>query len=290
MSAELERYISHGHHTVDGWLSDVAIELIVLLAHVQQHELSIHGPVCEIGVHHGRFLILLALLQARDAKVGAWDLFSQQDQNVDLSGSGDRALFEKNVARHIGPLDERYLIQEVNSLELTAERVCEQLDGRPVLFSIDGGHTKSVVLHDLEVACHSVASGGIVILDDYMHPVWPEVTEALHTYLPKDDSVLPICSGGGKLFLVKDPQVHFRERLVAAVLRHYGFNREQYERQHSSQPDRHCRVMELFGHDIVMLFTSQQIGVVERPEPRERWNPLGSLRSLAKGVRDSLFH
>ena len=288
MSAELERYISHGHHTVDGWLSDVAIELIVLLAHVQQHELSIHGPVCEIGVHHGRFLILLALLQARDAKVGAWDLFSQQDQNVDLSGSGDRALFERNLARHIGPLDERYVIQEVNSLELTAERVREQLNGRPVLFSIDGGHTKSIVLHDLKTAYHSIAVGGIVILDDYLHPVWPEVTEALHTYLPKADSLLPICSGGGKLFLVKDPQAQFRERLAAAVLRHYGFTGQKYQFQHSSKLDRHCRVMELFGHDVVVVLTSEQIGPVEMPDPRRRKNPMGLLSSLAKGVRNRL--
>jgi peptide chain release factor 2 len=53
----------------------------------------------EIGVHHGRLFIPMALARRPGERALAIDVFEDQHLNVDHSGKGDRARFEENVAR-----------------------------------------------------------------------------------------------------------------------------------------------------------------------------------------------
>src|SRR5688572_16645150 len=92
----LERYARSGHRQVQGWLSEIGIALI-LEGCRQQAEWQVRGSICEIGVHHGRLFILLHLATAPDERSVAWDLFEQQDENVDRSGKGNRQRFLENI-------------------------------------------------------------------------------------------------------------------------------------------------------------------------------------------------
>src|SRR5262245_20325013 len=86
---DVDEYLKRGQRRVEGWLTPLAAEALVDLAGIQKR-LEIRGPICEVGVHHGKLFILLHLLTiAPEASVG-WDLFERQGENVDQSGRGDR--------------------------------------------------------------------------------------------------------------------------------------------------------------------------------------------------------
>lgn len=50
------------------------------------------------------------------------------------------------------------------------------------LFSADGCYTREHTLNNLVTASECVSAGGVVILDDFMQPHWPGVTEAVNDF------------------------------------------------------------------------------------------------------------
>ncbi len=192
-------YFQHGHAQVAGWLQRDAL-LLTLGLHRAQRAAGQGGAVAEIGVHHGKFFIALALLAAPAEPALAVDVFERQDLNPDGSGHGDRAAFETNLARwrvrHATTLAR-------DSLTLTPAEILG-LTGPIRLFSVDGAHTRRHAGHDLMLAATCLAPGGVVLLDDFCQPAWPGVTEAaiLHLHDPAC-TVAPLAICGGKLFLVR---------------------------------------------------------------------------------------
>lgn len=215
MQTPLDSYRSTGHETVDGWLMHGAIETTCDLAAMQRVS-GIQGPVCEIGVHHGRLFILLHLLSADSERSLAVDLFDMQHENVDNSGMGSRDALLRNLCRHGCDLGRIELLAE-NSLRLTASRIIESCRGRPRLFSIDGGHTAEVTSHDLMLAHEAVCDGGIVILDDYFNPAWPAVSEGACAFMQRHNAdLVPIAITSNKFFFAKGekPAHAYRRRLI----------------------------------------------------------------------------
>jgi hypothetical protein len=82
------------HRAVPGWLNEGAISAVIAFAKWQD-ENNVHGDVAEIGVHHGRFFILLANLRRRHERAFAIDIFGDQHLNVDKSGQGDLSKYGK---------------------------------------------------------------------------------------------------------------------------------------------------------------------------------------------------
>jgi hypothetical protein len=181
---------------VEGWLTPMAAHLTIELARV----IGVRGrPVCEIGVHHGKFAILLGLLAG--SRVVGFDLFERQVENEDDSGAGNRSIFLRNAianglsAKHVRAIT-------MNSLELTADMVREHCGARPVLFSVDGGHTDELTLNDLRIAADAVSPDGVVMLDDVFHAGFPGVVSGLFAFAAeRPDGLHPFCIGGGKVFL-----------------------------------------------------------------------------------------
>lgn len=200
------RYRRTGHRTVDGWLEPLAIVGIVALAQ-SQSERGITGSVAEIGVHHGRLFILLHLLSRPDEVGVAWDLFENQTENIDNSGSGDRAQFVRNLNRH-GCATQRIKIVATNSLDLTPVSALATTEAKVRLFSVDGGHTADITCHDLALAAAVSCNGGLVILDDCFNESWPGVSEGVSRYMKtladaKDqgaqEGIFPFAIFGNKL-------------------------------------------------------------------------------------------
>jgi hypothetical protein len=201
----LQRYVARGHKRVDGWLNASAIDVIVRLAGIQRR-LNVHGPVSEIGIHHGRLFILLHLLTDPPELSVAFDLFRRQAENVDGSGNGDVESFRKNLLKHGCDLT-RIRIYAANSMQLSASNVIKESAGAIRLFSVDGGHTAGTTYHDLELAAGSLCEGGLVILDDFFNPDWPGVAEGTSRFLlQRTGALYPVVIIGNKFMFTNTPE------------------------------------------------------------------------------------
>jgi hypothetical protein len=211
-------YCATGQHAIEGWLQEDAL-LLTLALHRQQRAAGIAGGVAEIGVHHGKFFVALALLCEGEERALAVDVFADQHLNVGGSGHGDRGLFDANLARW-GVAD-RAVVRHQDSLTLTPDEVRGALGGAGArLFSVDGSHALRHAASDMRVAAASLAPGGVVLLDDFLHAGWLGVTEAAVLMLHGDSPPLaPLAICGGKLALVA-PADHaaWMERLATSML------------------------------------------------------------------------
>lgn len=193
-------YALEGHETVEGWLGVGAIGTLLLLNRYQ-HNHGERGSVCEIGVHHGRLFILLALLRQTGEIAVAVDLFEKQYLNVDFSGSGNRTKFWNNIDRWIGSRTDIETLS-VDSLTLSPEELLILADDQTVrLFSVDGGHTSRHLLSDVALAARVLTPHGVVIVDDFYNPDWPGVNEGVFRYLQNAPRLAPFCYGDNKLYL-----------------------------------------------------------------------------------------
>lgn len=189
-------YLRRGIGTVEGWLNmSTAVYLSGL--EVVQRSAGPDGDVCEIGIHHGRSFLCLALGLPGNQRAIAIDLFPDPAENVD--GRDKRALFERNLARHGARLESVEVIR-TSSLEL--ERLGFLLPGRRFrIFSVDGGHTTEITLNDLVVAERTILDGGLVVLDDVLNPHWLGVITALFQYWSKGGTLVPAVLVPNKLVL-----------------------------------------------------------------------------------------
>lgn len=212
LPAELDAYATGGFHTVTGWLSPASADSIQRLSKAQ----TIGGGVAEIGVHHGRLFILLALLCGPDEVAVGFDLFERQDENVDGSGKGDREQLERNLSA-AGVPEETVILVAQNSLDLQPAEVLNLAQGRVRLFSVDGGHTAEVTMNDLWIADRVLTDDGILILDDAFNTMWPGVGEGMHNYLRHSQcSLLPFGIVANKTFFTKSEAAAARYREVLA--------------------------------------------------------------------------
>jgi len=212
---------------IDGWNAEGAFTALARINAVHK-KCGISGNIGEIGVHHGQLFIALALLAEATSdvteKIVAIDVFDNQERNVDHSGCGSYRVFKNNVRALLGEefVRNRLSTMQGDSLLLEPQNlianVCSirgALGFR--LFSIDGGHTVVHVLNDLRLIERVMVPGGVVVLDDFLHPKWPGVTEGAHIYCTDRASRLaPFAYGNNKMYLTTFDKVdQFREAFVA---------------------------------------------------------------------------
>ncbi|MGH2614204.1 MAG: class I SAM-dependent methyltransferase, partial [Thermomicrobiales bacterium] len=171
-----EAYLER-HRDVEGWLDDTTARVTDHLLQAQS-ELGITGNVLEIGVHHGRYFIVLANGLADGESAVAVDLFADQQLNISQSGKGSWTAFVWNVAR-FAPLTPVAMVQ-ANSTDLGDEFIAARQGMRFV--SIDGGHDRATTCADLWLAERLATTGAIVALDDIYRPDWSGVTAGLARY------------------------------------------------------------------------------------------------------------
>jgi len=202
-SSSLSRYSTFGHKHVDGWLDELAIAAIIRLSKAQADR-NVSGGACEVGVHHGRLFILLHLLTKGNERTVAYDLFENQEENVDKSGLGSRGSLLRNLDKH-GCDSSRIKLVTVNSLTLNAGQVVSDCESRPRLFSIDGGHTPKITRSDLCLAAQAICQGGLVILDDFFNESWPGVAEGTcRAFFDGSVTLIPVVIVGNKFIFTND--------------------------------------------------------------------------------------
>jgi hypothetical protein len=213
------RYALFGQRRIDGWLEDLGL---VAVDHIEgvQRSAGVTGGVAEIGIHHGRLFILLALLRREGEPAVAIDLFEDQHLNVDSSGSGNRAVFESNL-RQWDPRAADVRVEKADSWTLDGPKL-EELAGGPLrLISVDGGHTAELTVHDLTTACDALTPGGVVVLDDCFNEFFPTVAEGAQTFFRSRPDVVPFFAGGNKTLICHaDRADGYRTGLVDRLIRY----------------------------------------------------------------------
>jgi len=157
------------------------------------------GDIFEIGVHHGKSAVFLAvMLDHTREKLAVCGLFEDQTKNISGSGSGDRHIFEQNLKLYLpGGLDTRSFSKSSNELTV------EEAGNNYRFIHIDGGHDQSEALSDLQFASRSTIEEGVIAVDDPMTPVWPGVGEAIFYFLSNDKRFCSIVAGFNKMLLVR---------------------------------------------------------------------------------------
>ena len=200
MHPNLKRYRNEGFQTIHGWCSDKLFHTIDLLSSL---EFNRTGGCLEIGVHQGKFYLLLNQVISEDARSWAVDLFDAQDLNIDRSGSGSLTTFKANL--------EKYDVHRGKNTEIVSGDSTDpalDLEGRIGIgslrfVSVDGGHTVQHTVNDLQLASRLVSNQGVVILDDILNHHWLGVIEGAVQYLSGFPTLVPFAIGHNKLYLCK---------------------------------------------------------------------------------------
>lgn len=199
----LENYWREGFPKVEGWVDERLLPFLKLVDDTQRSA-GIVGEMGEIGVFHGKFLIALAHLADIGSKVTAIDVFEDQSKNLDGAGVGSLERLQENI-RNFAPSQMNYAFIKADSIALNSVDKTDFVRnyGPFRIFSVDGCHTSEHTCTDLLTAQDSLALGGVVILDDFMQPHWPGVTEAVNMfhsrYVPRVRPFLYCCH---KLFFI----------------------------------------------------------------------------------------
>jgi predicted O-methyltransferase YrrM len=181
----VDAYLDAGYASVVGMSSRFAAAITTGLMRIQ-HELGVTGPVAEIGSFEGRFFIALALALGAGERALAIDLFDWPNPEIINR-------FEANCAKHSVATDRR-ITWKANSSGIASADLLAKLNGEPVrLFHIDGEHSRAALTTDLELATAVLASGGVIVLDDMLHPGYPMLILAVHDYLQRHPEMCVLC-------------------------------------------------------------------------------------------------
>lgn len=207
----LKAYCETGFKAVEGWCMSTIFPIIDLLGSVDFNK---NGGCFEIGVHHGKFYIMLNCLVEEQFQSYAVDLFDDQHLNVDRSGRGSLLSFKSNLEKY-----DRYAGKNTRIIcgDSTDNRVIkniEQTVGLLRFVSIDGGHTAEHTVSDLVLANSIVSNEGVVILDDILNRHWLGVLDGAVTFIRRQPTLVPFAIGHNKLFFCK---ISYRAAYLRAV-------------------------------------------------------------------------
>lgn len=191
----LDKYKEH-FDAVQGWADPKLFDTVQLMADCG---INRRGGVAEIGVHHGKFYILLNQVVEAHYTSYAIDVFGMQHLNIDKSGEGNKSIFMQNLAEY-----DKFCGANTDILEMDSMSLTNQIPNASLRFiSIDGGHTVEHTINDLKIAERLIANEGVIILDDIMGVYWCGVTEGYIKYSMTYPTIVPFAMGHNKLYLCK---------------------------------------------------------------------------------------
>jgi hypothetical protein len=228
---KLEYFRQNGFNEVTGWCDTALFDTISLLDSVHINK---GGGCLEIGVHHGKFYLLLNQVIDASATSYAVDVFDSQHLNIDDSGSGSLETFRNNLVAYDAHKGANTKIVIGDSTDPSL-RLREIIGNDPLRFiSVDGGHTVEHTIADLVMANDLISNEGVVILDDILNSHWLGVIEGVGRFLDRRPTLVPFAIGHNKLYMAK---ISFRKF---------------YFDLFASSPLR-TKIVQFYGHTIVAL-------------------------------------
>lgn len=207
-------YLAQGYERVPGMSSRFAAAICARLLRLQTEQ-GLRGPIAEIGTFEGRFFIALAHALEPGEIALAIDIFEWPDPGV-------KARFEANALKH-GIAPERRVTVKADSGVMTSAELLAHARGEKLrLIHIDGEHSRRALATDLALATACLADGGIIVLDDMLHPGYPTLMVAVQDYLSAHPEMVPLCIIDRETIVAATKFVlcrrHWFERYQAAML------------------------------------------------------------------------
>lgn len=175
-----DAYIDQHYTSVLGMSGPLSARIAGALLGYQSQN-GIAGAIAEIGVFEGRFIIGLALAARQGEKIFAIDTWEWPDTNI-------KNRFMHNCSR---------LIPGKNVTCVKApEDVVEWRDnnrGSIRFIHIDADHTIESLYRDLITSLHVLSIGGVICVDDMLHPGYPLLGKAVEVFLHKFQHLAVFC-------------------------------------------------------------------------------------------------
>jgi hypothetical protein len=165
--------------SIPGWftIDDCAHFALVLRL---QSAFGLRGDLVEIGAYHGRSAAVLASFLEPGERLILCDWFGEKPEGL-YEPTATPALVRRNLLA-VNPS----LVDA--QLELHASASETLRIARPVRFAhVDGGHSRAEAFGDLRCLADHVLPNGVIAVDDYHHPRFPEVTPAVDQFLRERD-------------------------------------------------------------------------------------------------------
>ena len=169
-----------------------------------QESTSMPGHLAEIGVFRGKSASLLALHARRDDNLVLIDLKFPRET---------RALLDS-----LAPPNTLVYLEQRSSRAITAPKS----EAWPHAFRfvhIDGEHTGEAVINDLRLASLWLGDAGVICVDDFFSPMYPQLTAAVFEYLSthRHELTLFLC-GHNKGYLCRPTVSHLYMDLIRSRL------------------------------------------------------------------------
>jgi predicted O-methyltransferase YrrM len=174
----VDHYLETGYAGVVGMSSRFAASITAALMRMQS-ERGITGPIAEIGTFEGRFFIAMAHALAPGETALGIDLFDWPNAQV-------IERFEANCLKH-GVKPAQKITWKTDSRTMLPADILAKVDGQKLrLFHIDGEHSRDALTRDLDRAAAVMRADGLIVLDDMLHPGYPTLMVAVHTWLERN--------------------------------------------------------------------------------------------------------
>ncbi len=211
MTTTFAKYL-HLSQNIEGWFNKPSAAIWDTLLGFQEKS-GIKGNLGEIGVWEGKSALLAAMHQ----RVG---------ETLLLIDPRQRATAQQTIEEAC-PETERIYFPKKSSL-FRGTDLFQHNASSFRWFHIDGSHTAQFVKLDLEIADFLLDDEGIITLDDFFSPSYPQITEALFAFLTNSTCRLKlILVGFNKGYLCRPLAVrrytHFFKEELSREMAERGF-------------------------------------------------------------------
>ncbi len=181
----VEAYLADGYERVVGMSSRFAAAICARLLRLQTEE-GVSGPIAEIGAFEGRFFIALAhALEPGEIALGI-DIFEWPNPEV-------KERFEANCLKYGIAPEQRVTIKGDAGSMAPAELLAHARGEKLRFIHVDGEHSRAALSKDLALATACLSEGGLIVLDDMLHPGYPTLMVAVQDYLEVNPQIVPLC-------------------------------------------------------------------------------------------------
>ncbi len=162
--------------TIPGWFNiDDCAHFYLILS--MQRASGVSGDLFEVGSYFGRSTCLLGYCLADGERLVVCDAFEGPGDDA-YGAAPTPEILRQNLRRVRPDLDgERVVVHECNSRDLELSP-----NARFRFAHIDGGHSYEAASSDLRLCADLMLAGGVIAVDDYAHPGWPEVSRAVDDF------------------------------------------------------------------------------------------------------------
>lgn len=174
---------------VEGWFTDLAIAVSdTMLSHQAQSRVG--GGLIEIGAWHGKSAIL-------------WMLHASDGEEVVVVDLEVRPELHEAVARVSEDTGCAVRVLKGSSFVVPDAQFQLAHRRRMRLVHIDGDHSAAGIANDLEIAYPLLHTHGVIIVDDFMNPRFPQITEVTMSFISSHPHELALIAvGANKAFIV----------------------------------------------------------------------------------------